>query len=104
MSLALDNLLFSYGSEGFTLRLPRLEILPGESVALIGPGGSGKTTLINLVAGILNPEEGRIALNGEIVSEFGNSQRRVTISWRSWLKCSFHSPSRVAGLRQDRRG
>jgi ABC-type lipoprotein export system ATPase subunit len=76
MSLALDNLLFSYGSKGFTLRLPQLEILPGESVALIGPSGSGKTTLLNLVAGILNPEEGRIALNGEIFSEFGKRQRR----------------------------
>ena len=76
MSLALDNLLFSYGSEGFTLRLPQLEILPGESVALIGPSGSGKTTLLNLVAGILNPEEGRIALHGEIVSGFGKRQRR----------------------------
>jgi putative ABC transport system ATP-binding protein len=76
MSLALNNLLFSYGSKGFTLRLPQLEILPGESVALIGPSGSGKTTLLNLVAGILNPEEGRIALNGEIVSGFGKRQRR----------------------------
>ena len=76
MSLALDNLLFSYGSKGFTLRLPQLEILPGESVALIGPSGSGKTTLLNLVAGILNPEEGRIALHGEIVSGFGKRQRR----------------------------
>ena len=76
MSLALDNLRFSYGGEGFSLSLPQLEILPGESVALIGPSGSGKTTLLNLVAGILEPDDGRITLNGEIISELGSRQRR----------------------------
>ncbi len=76
MSLALDNLRFSYGSESFTLQLPHLEILPGESVALIGPSGSGKTTLLNLVAGILDPDDGSVTLNGENISELGSGQRR----------------------------
>jgi putative ABC transport system ATP-binding protein len=76
VSLALDNLRFSYGGDGFTLKLPHLEILSGESVALIGPSGSGKTTLLNLVAGILDPGSGTITLNGEVVSNLGGGQRR----------------------------
>lgn len=41
-----------------------VDIYPGELVSLIGPGGCGKTTLLKLVLGILEPDEGTITLRG----------------------------------------
>jgi molybdate transport system ATP-binding protein len=37
----------------------------GKMVVLIGPSGGGKTTLVRMVAGLLRPDEGQIAFNGE---------------------------------------
>jgi subfamily B ATP-binding cassette protein MsbA len=41
-----------------------LEIKPGESVALVGPSGGGKTTLVNLIPRFYVPSEGRVLLDG----------------------------------------
>ena len=41
-----------------------LEVEPGEMVALVGPSGAGKTTLINLIARFIRPTGGRILLDG----------------------------------------
>ncbi len=45
-----------------------LDIAPGEIHALIGPNGAGKTTLVNLVAGEILPDGGRIFFKGEEIS------------------------------------
>lgn len=41
---------------------------PGEIVSVIGPNGAGKTTLFNMISGVYRPGEGRVKLNGEIVT------------------------------------
>ena len=46
-----------------------LEIGAGESVAVVGPSGGGKTTLLHLLAGVIQPDTGRIVLNGHQLSE-----------------------------------
>jgi len=76
VALVLQDVHFAYGDRGFALSVPRLEIAPGESVALVGPSGSGKTTLLNLIAGILLPARGTIHLNGENLTALGGQQRR----------------------------
>jgi putative ABC transport system ATP-binding protein len=43
------------------------EVYPGQVVGLMGPSGSGKTTLLNCIACILEPSNGRITLDGEVV-------------------------------------
>jgi molybdate transport system ATP-binding protein len=51
------------------LRSFRLELalaVGRETVALVGPSGAGKTTALRAVAGLLSPERGRIAVNGEV--------------------------------------
>jgi putative ABC transport system ATP-binding protein len=44
-----------------------LEVYAGQVVGLMGPSGSGKTTLLNCIACILEPSNGRITLDGEVV-------------------------------------
>ncbi len=48
-----------------------LEAPPGGVTVLIGESGSGKTTLLRLVAGLLAPDEGRIALGDEVFADAG---------------------------------
>jgi len=46
-----------------------LEVNKGEIVALIGPNGAGKTTAFNCITSVYEPTNGRISLNGEVVTE-----------------------------------
>jgi len=43
-------------------------IQPGQTVSLIGPNGSGKTSMINLISGVLRPTSGQVLLNGKQIS------------------------------------
>lgn len=53
------------------LREVSIEIYPGQVVALLGPSGSGKTTLLNVIGCILDPSEGAMELDGELVLDAG---------------------------------
>jgi energy-coupling factor transport system ATP-binding protein len=66
--IELDNVSFTY-REGEPDAVPalrdlRLEIVPGELVAIIGHNGSGKSTLVKLLTAILYPTEGNIRIDG----------------------------------------
>ncbi len=50
------------------------EVMPGEIFGVIGPNGSGKTTLFNSMLGQIEPDEGKIELNGEDVTALGPLQ------------------------------
>ena len=52
-----------------------LNVTRGARHALIGPNGAGKTTLINLMTGVLDPTEGRIALEGQDITRLAPHQR-----------------------------
>jgi lipopolysaccharide transport system ATP-binding protein len=56
------------GRAEFTLRDVGFRIEPGESVALIGTNGSGKSTALRLIAGIYRPSSGTIETNGRITA------------------------------------
>ncbi|MFB3117475.1 MAG: ABC transporter ATP-binding protein, partial [Myxococcota bacterium] len=75
--IELSDVLFRYPDGEFELRILGLELVRGEQVGLIGPSGSGKTTLLHLVAGIERPERGRIAVDGTVMSELPDANRRA---------------------------
>ncbi|MBU0638626.1 MAG: ABC transporter ATP-binding protein [Planctomycetes bacterium] len=74
--IEISNLRFEYGAGGFGLALPELRVAQGEKVALIGPSGAGKTTLIYLIAGILAPQTGSIRVSGQELAGQNDQQRR----------------------------
>jgi putative ABC transport system ATP-binding protein len=55
------------GARVDALQVIDMEVFPGQVVGLMGPSGSGKTTLLHCVACILEPSQGRITLDGEVV-------------------------------------
>ena len=59
-----ENVSFSYRPEEPILRNLSFRIAPGEHVALVGPTGSGKTTVIRLLCRLYEPQQGRILLDG----------------------------------------
>jgi ABC-2 type transport system ATP-binding protein len=56
------------GTETWGLRHVTFAVHAGEGVALIGPSGSGKTTLLRAIAGVLEPDAGRIEVRGQVAS------------------------------------
>ena len=63
---------FRYGDD-WVIRDISISIAGGQTVAVIGPNGSGKSTLLKILSGILLPQEGRVLLSG---NELSNLSRR----------------------------
>ena len=61
---------FSYSSNGAALKNINLNIKQGETIALVGPTGSGKTTLVNLLLRFYNLNDGNILINNKDISSF----------------------------------
>jgi len=63
-AVVFDDVCFGYRPDEPILRHLQLEIAPGEHVALVGPTGSGKSTIIRLLCRLYEPQSGRILLDG----------------------------------------
>jgi ATP-binding cassette, subfamily B, bacterial len=59
-----DDVSFSYGGDNYALRDIDLTVPPGQTVALVGETGAGKSTFAKLVARFYDPTEGRILIDG----------------------------------------
>ena len=70
-SIRFENVSFAYRDNPDTHILSGidLEILPGEVLALVGPSGAGKTTLVNLIPRFFDPSEGRVLIDGHDLRE-----------------------------------
>jgi len=72
----LESLHFGYPASAFRLDIPSFSVDRLETVAVIGPSGVGKTTLLNLVSGILVADQGRVRVAGVEVSALSDAARR----------------------------
>ena len=68
------------GAAADTVDLPALQVVAGEAVFLHGPSGCGKSTLLGLLAGVLLPQAGRVAVLGQDWQALGAARRDA---WRA---------------------
>jgi subfamily B ATP-binding cassette protein MsbA len=66
--------------DAYALETVDLAIAPGETVALVGPSGAGKTSLVNLVPRFYLPSSGRILLDGHDISDVTLDSLRANIA------------------------
>jgi ABC-type lipoprotein export system ATPase subunit len=78
-ALSIHDLVKGYrapaGGRTEVLRVPSLELKAGQQVALRGESGLGKTTLLHLIAGILEPDSGQVVVGGTSVTGRSEAQR-----------------------------
>jgi Cu-processing system ATP-binding protein len=74
--LTLDGLRKAYGARAVLDRVS-LSLAPGSITALVGPNGSGKTTMIKIILGLVRADAGRVLLDGAAVNGDGAYRARV---------------------------
>ena len=76
-ALEFKNVCFSYPeSAGYSLENISFKVNKGETLGIIGPTGSGKTTLINLIPRFFDPETGSISIEGEDIRKIPLNELR----------------------------
>lgn len=79
-SIELRDVSFRYAAhEPLVLDKVSLRIEAGESLALVGPSGGGKTTLLKILMGLLEPTSGQILVNGEPLARVGLENYRAML-------------------------
>jgi ABC-type multidrug transport system fused ATPase/permease subunit len=68
-------------SPGYLLKDLSLDIAANEKVALVGPSGAGKTTLVNLLSRFLNPEKGIITIDGHDITAIKTTSLRESLGF-----------------------
>ncbi len=77
--IVFDNVTFSYNRDKNILEDISLRIAPGETVALVGPSGAGKTTLCNLIPRFYDLQKGSIKIDGIDIRDFTQRSLRQNI-------------------------
>ena len=89
--IIVDRISMVFGSQGTTRQVLRdlsLDITDGQFITIVGLSGCGKTTLLNLVAGLLTPTSGTIAVDGTLITGPGPARAVVfqdpaLLPWRT---------------------
>ena len=88
-SVEINNLYFSYNPDRELLKNVNINVKPGKTVAIVGPTGCGKTTLINLLMRFYDPNNGTISVdevNTQDVSRQSLRQNFGMVLQDTWLK------------------
>ncbi|PAE10677.1 multidrug ABC transporter [Niallia circulans] len=91
-----DRVYFRYqpSQEDWTLTNVNIHFPLKKTTAIVGPSGAGKTTLVDLVMGLLQPEKGRLLVNGKSLTEEELLLYRNSISYVAQEPFLFHSSIR----------
>lgn len=76
MDLAVTDLRFHYPGSAFGLAVKTLTVRAGEPLAILGPSGGGKTTLLRLMTGLLAPDSGTVTCGSTRLSSLSVEARR----------------------------
>ena len=76
--VSIEGLTIGYSKKNPLVEIPRLEISSGEIIAITGPSGVGKTTLIRTISGLVRPLKGRVSLFGQ---PFGVRPQRGSLGY-----------------------
>jgi ABC-type multidrug transport system fused ATPase/permease subunit len=79
--ITFNNVAFSYDPEVPVLRDITFSIRPGQMVGIVGPTGSGKSTIASLIARFRDPDAGSIAIDGVDICEYTLRQLRAQIGF-----------------------
>lgn len=82
-NIKINNLYFRYGNRKLVIENLNMEIHSGETIALIGESGSGKTTIAKLIMAFYQPEKGGIFIGGLDISNLNPKTVRKKISYIS---------------------
>ena len=88
-SVEINNLYFSYNPDRELLKNVNINVEPGKTVAIVGPTGCGKTTLINLLMRLYDPNNGAISVdevNTQDVTRQSLRQNFGMVLQDTWLK------------------
>lgn len=89
--IEVDRVTKTYASDAGDIRALDaidLDVAPRELVTIVGPSGCGKSTLLRCIGGLIPPSEGRVLIDGEVVTEPDPRigyvfQRAVLLPWRT---------------------
>jgi subfamily B ATP-binding cassette protein MsbA len=88
----LDNVSFGYSPNRHVLTQVSFTVEPGQLVALVGPTGAGKTTIINLIPRFYDPDAGTVKIDGVDIRLFRQKSLRQQISFVLQETVLFHGP------------
>jgi ABC-type multidrug transport system fused ATPase/permease subunit len=79
VSVVFDDVSFGYGPASPVLEHVSVAIAPGSRVAVVGPSGAGKTTVLSLLSGFYFPDQGRVLIDGKDTAAIPLPQLRALI-------------------------
>ena len=88
-SVGVENISFSYRKEVPLLQNISIDVKPGQRIAIVGPTGCGKTTMINLLMRFYDVDQGKIKVSGHPVREMTRDSLRKNFGMvlqETWLK------------------
>ncbi|MCR4274521.1 MAG: ABC transporter ATP-binding protein/permease [Candidatus Campbellbacteria bacterium] len=100
--IVFDSISFAFGENNKVLHNITLTIKPGEKVAIIGPSGAGKTTLVRLIMRLYNLTKGSIRIDSQDISLVSQESLRENISFVPQDPVLFHR-TLIENIRYGRR-